>query len=389
MNTTQIPFRTVSIDGFRGLRNLKLQDLGLLNILVGANNSGKTSVLEALTILSNPLEPLEWLAMVRRRDFGGLDETRIQSLRWCFRQSGSLTDPDTMFEAECRMTNEGAYPLRALAVTYRDIIGEPDPDEVRRSVSRKRPRKQLELDEMLGPVEERGAEIWHRVEADPLLFRGPKGLSDEQIVRRIWEQSFYHGSRPRYRHGSVKCETLTPYSYQINRVQVSSHSKHLFDHRNELVLDLVRDFDPEIETVALASFRGERPAIYVEHKRLGPAPLSVFGDAFRRAVLLASTLPTLENGGLLLIDEVETGIHVSALRRVFEWLKKWSSRLRVQVVATTHSLEALDAIALSETADSEEVVTFHLEQTKHETRAKRIDEELLLRLRRERGLDVR
>jgi len=54
---TQLPFEKVFIDGFRGLRNLELDGLGPINILVGGNNSGKTSVLEALSIACNPFEP--------------------------------------------------------------------------------------------------------------------------------------------------------------------------------------------------------------------------------------------------------------------------------------------------------------------------------------------
>ena len=34
------------IDSYRGIRKLKIQDLGDINILVGDNNAGKTSVLE-------------------------------------------------------------------------------------------------------------------------------------------------------------------------------------------------------------------------------------------------------------------------------------------------------------------------------------------------------
>lgn len=64
------PLDNVTIDGFRGLRNLRLDDLGHFNILVGANDSGKTSVLEALSILCKPLDPREWAWMVSRRDVG-------------------------------------------------------------------------------------------------------------------------------------------------------------------------------------------------------------------------------------------------------------------------------------------------------------------------------
>ncbi|MEG4327463.1 AAA family ATPase, partial [Microcoleus sp. herbarium5] len=51
----------LTIHRFRGLRDLNLQDLGQINILVGGNNSGKTSVLEAISTYCRPLDPLEWL----------------------------------------------------------------------------------------------------------------------------------------------------------------------------------------------------------------------------------------------------------------------------------------------------------------------------------------
>lgn len=96
-----LSFTQLEIDGFRGLRSLKLDDLGCVNVLVGRNNSGKTSVLEALSILCQPQNPDEWLSMVRRRDFGGLDETIVQSLRWCFTQAIPLTDPEALLEFSC------------------------------------------------------------------------------------------------------------------------------------------------------------------------------------------------------------------------------------------------------------------------------------------------
>jgi AAA domain, putative AbiEii toxin, Type IV TA system len=278
------------------------------------------------------------------------------------------------------MTCDGRLPLRTLRVTHREIVGDPDPQQTQRRrrglVTEGREAEAEEED--IGDIQlHRGAEITH--------------FPDDQIPRvaQVWEDQPVHVGLPRSFRTPVATETLTPYSYQINRVQVSSRSRHVFDRRRDMVLELVQSFDPEIQGVEIASFRGVRPAIYLNHRRLGPAPLSVFGDALRRAVLLASTLPTLEGGGILLIDEIETGIHVSTLQRVFEWLKRWAIELDVQIVATTHSLEAVDAIALAASDTPDVLATYHLDQTEQETRVKRIDGELLLRLRRERGLDVR
>lgn len=88
-------------------------------------------------------------------------------------------------------------------------------------------------------------------------------------------------------------------------------------------------------------------------------------------------------------SEVETGIHVRALQKVFAWLSKAARELGIQIVATTHSLEAVDGIVLSNKDLIADVVTYHLDRTETETRAKRIYGDLLLRLRLERGLDVR
>src|ERR1017187_3457775 len=50
----------LTIGKFRGLRDLPLDDLGRVNLLVGPNNSGKTSILEAIWIFCRPLDPRVW-----------------------------------------------------------------------------------------------------------------------------------------------------------------------------------------------------------------------------------------------------------------------------------------------------------------------------------------
>ena len=129
----QFSFDNVSIHGFRGLRQLRLENLGRINLLVGENNCGKTSVLEAMSVLCDPFNPHEWLSMVTRRDFGGLDENRVQSLRWCFEQSSEMSDsvPQTR-DAKCEIECSGKSTVCRLHATYREFVGEPDPDEIRR-----------------------------------------------------------------------------------------------------------------------------------------------------------------------------------------------------------------------------------------------------------------
>lgn len=50
-------FRTLSIRHFKGLESIDLEGLGSFNVLVGANDAGKTTVLEALFLLSGLSNP--------------------------------------------------------------------------------------------------------------------------------------------------------------------------------------------------------------------------------------------------------------------------------------------------------------------------------------------
>ncbi|BCL36053.1 AAA family ATPase [Nostoc sp. MS1] len=62
--------KSVKIENFRGFQSFELQQLGRVNLLVGKNNTGKTSILEAIQLLCsrNNLEPLRQ-AMTKRGEF--------------------------------------------------------------------------------------------------------------------------------------------------------------------------------------------------------------------------------------------------------------------------------------------------------------------------------
>ncbi|MFZ1599572.1 MAG: AAA family ATPase, partial [Anaerolineae bacterium] len=77
----------LTIHRFRGLRDLELAGLGHVNLFVGANNSGKTTVLEALSTFCRPLDPLEWLNTAWRREVKSSRTPMLDALKWLFPQS--------------------------------------------------------------------------------------------------------------------------------------------------------------------------------------------------------------------------------------------------------------------------------------------------------------
>ena len=47
-------FESLKIEHFRGFESLELKELARVNLIVGANNSGKTALLEAIQFLCQP-----------------------------------------------------------------------------------------------------------------------------------------------------------------------------------------------------------------------------------------------------------------------------------------------------------------------------------------------
>ena len=49
--------QNITINNFRGIENLSLDDFGNINLLIGKNNVGKTSILESIFLILGPTNP--------------------------------------------------------------------------------------------------------------------------------------------------------------------------------------------------------------------------------------------------------------------------------------------------------------------------------------------
>ncbi len=112
-----------TIHRFRGMREAKLEALGQINLLVGGNNSGKTSVLEAISLFCDPLNRRNWSNVASARETGSLRSNLSISLNdrllWLFPHDGlypreDLFPHDKLFpqedSAELSLSASGSFP---------------------------------------------------------------------------------------------------------------------------------------------------------------------------------------------------------------------------------------------------------------------------------------
>ena len=50
-------YQTFRVKNFRCFKDLRIEDLGRVNLIAGRNNTGKTALMEAMYLLAKPLRP--------------------------------------------------------------------------------------------------------------------------------------------------------------------------------------------------------------------------------------------------------------------------------------------------------------------------------------------
>jgi len=393
-------YRDITIEGFRGIRGLTLEGCGPLNLLVGGNNSGKTSVLEALLLLTDPMNVDQWEAAVElRRSWPFVDDRfrtdgmdRLDALSWLFPHVAG--EPGLL-----RLCATGGGSTTSVEASIERIVGTP-------------PRRPIMDDAELIEGGAYSVGVGHlREEPEPYPTDGlvidmkvavpragiDSSASSPQPFRMVlWGSG--RGSRRRVRKPSgPACPSAfaTPISHRSDgyltsrvgrliRAKTKDEAVALLQMLDKKLWDLVV-VTPEEPDEPRGSFprRGRAATLHVEHADAGLVPIHVLGDGTRRAIHFATLVTELGEGGLLLIDEIESGIHTAVLRGVFSWLARACRDRGVQMFATTHSLEAVDS--LLEAVPDREVVLYRLKNGE----ARRYDGDLLRIARFEMGQEVR
>ncbi|ALB40087.1 MULTISPECIES: AAA family ATPase [Nostocales] len=384
----------VTIHQFRGLRDLELKDLGRINLLVGINNSGKTSVLEALSVYCHPLDIKVWLstASQREQDIRVSRTQSIDALRWLFTHNSASTVE--LYKPIILISSTGLFSVNKLIASYEEMeeIWLSEESKTKNPIENEdspRIRKGIDLKiEVFANVFPDGYQL-NLLGASPISLFGESPAFTENFL--LWEdERFYRLPRTREPSLCLNTSIVTPSSHRSEIGQFRLLSEARFQNFKSDVVKLLQQMDKnisDIEILLSPESISSRFNIYIQHERLGLAPVSTFGDGIRRLLHIALKLASVK-GGILLIDELESTIHTEALQNSFRWLVKWCTEMDIQLFATTHSLEAVDTL-LEVTESDSDLVLYRLEPKEGKTKVVRHDGHRLRRLREELGQEVR
>ncbi|MDR2850339.1 MAG: ATP-binding protein, partial [Verrucomicrobiota bacterium] len=115
--------------------------------------------------------------------------------------------------------------------------------------------------------------------------------------------------------------------------------KRVVQQQEKPLVDVLRVFDSRIQNITVV---GDDVMVGMEQPPL--LSVGLMGDGVIKAVKILSAIANMEEGGIVLIDEIDNGIHTSALAGFWKAIITFARTKNVQVFATTHSWESLEML---------------------------------------------
>jgi hypothetical protein len=335
--------KTIKIENFRGFQSFELQQLGRVNLLVGTNNSGKTSILEAVQLLCSRtnLEPLIETMNSRSEYFLGDDRRRDRELdiRHLFYEH--QIEPGRQFSisginndiVEQFIVSIGIRPIRSRYDSGVDF------DEQLKLFNEESFDSDIDelkvLDFTIKWVHGKEEEKWER----PLSLNG--GLAEDYIrrLRLIGTQKKI----------ATRTQFVTSSSLTTEKM-IELFDQVVLTPEENLVQEALQVIEPRIERIASVSSEKYRRSdsrggfvvrLCESDQRV---PIGSMGDGIWRMLGLALATVSAE-GGVLFVDEIDTGLHFTTMADMWKLIWETSKRLNVQVFATTHSSDCWTSLA--------------------------------------------
>lgn len=319
-------FKEVEINNFRGIKHLFLPNLKQVNLLVGKNNCGKSSVLDALFLLSGFSNPLLILRINQFRDYDSFTQEDI-SLNFY------------------NMASENHILIQGQKQdgTVRTLEIAPIISESSRIVLS---GEQISTQALSN--QEANITTGLSMNFSYTLTNGDT-ISDRSAIL----------IDPKEKGGNVRIETSKQYKETLSGVYINSkfafsiaveNLTRIIEAKQEpVIVEILQHVEPKIKSIHVLK---SGVSVDIGLNRL--VPINMLGDGIRKLLAIITSLYGCKEG-IIFIDEIDNGMHFSSLASLWKAILKTARMLDVQVFATTHNIESLQALnkILSEIDDKE------------------------------------
>jgi hypothetical protein len=323
---------SIEIREFRGIESLRAEDLGLVNLIVGSNECGKTTLLEAVELLAVGCDPLTLArSLTRRGEYRGASEAEREY------------DPSHLFRGHRVTADSPGFSVNGHAdngpVTVDCAIRGLARTEVYSGMNGSG-ESEISSDIVLGlACKSAIMDVKHEI---PFTRNG--GITHDELRRQrsltLEKEDFFPYFHPAF-------SFVPPESFSASAMR-ELWDKVVLTPGEESVVQALRVIGPGIERIAfqsdVSSGNAALSAIKIKHTDYEyPIPLSSAGDGMRRLLALALAMESIKCG-VLVVDEIDAGLHHSVMGKMWKLVIAAAKRKKKQVFATTHSLDCVHSL---------------------------------------------
>ena len=311
-------FESITIKNFRAFEDLTIAPLARVNLIAGSNNTGKTSVLEAIYLHVNPND-CQLVLNVNAR--GALNPKSSEVMNWIFhRRDTSLPVAIDSIDL-CRRK-------RSTKIWITDGTNE--------AVFKKINTAHTEFVHQVGDRSSsmKIVAIEHQ-ETDSSLPANDLNVISAMFIKEKGGGSVEPGMK------QPKSEFLSSSLSSENNEDVKNYSRlDEFNRTDEVLKDLVK-IEPRLKRLSIV-VDGNKPTIHADIGLGRLMPVALAGEGMRRYLSIILAILNCPQG-VVLIDEIENGLHHSVMETVWKAIGLAAREADVQVFATTHSYECIQA----------------------------------------------
>jgi predicted ATP-dependent endonuclease of OLD family len=301
------------IKNYRILKEFKINSLARINLITGKNNTGKSTILEALAIYACKGD-MQYILQLsgNRGEYFGQSEINVKSL------SPLFTDRTIAFGEQHIILIGNIDCTRYINLKFAkyeelqngSIVGRkilPDDDE----------NKMYKTGFMVS-----------------VSTSSNKLFTDEMFNITGYNNMFTPDKLQFIRTWNIDADT----------------AGNLFDNvilmgKEQYVIEALRIIEPKTERIAFIMNESRRRNAVIKLSDMTETlPLKSMGDGMNRILTVILALVNAENG-FLLIDEFENGLHYKIQKQLWKIIFELSKLLNIQVFVTTHSNDCISGFA--------------------------------------------
>ena len=333
----------IDIENFRGFAKLKLENFKRVNLFLGQNNCGKTSLLEALFLVTGISNPQLSLNINAFRDLPFLDE---EDFRYIFHD----LDYNVVPKLIANFSEKELQRILEIVPIFKEVI--PTANELKKI-------NQDQLSSSAINSTDYGARV--------------SGLTSKFSIKEKHKERKNYKSQIYLQPGGLTIDQPRNYKETINGVFLRSGvnessaiqrlEKIIQAKKQDSIVKILQEIDPRIQDIVVLS----NSRIFFDIEEINHlVPSNIMGDGIRRILSMVTTIWETSNG-IIFIDEIENGLHYSAHEKLWRALLAASEEFNVQLFVTTHNIETLErlrSVALNQSLQGE-IKSYSLKQLKN------------------------